>query len=308
MTDPLSRLLDDRTVVLLDGGLATTLAEDGADVSGRLWAARLLHEDPDRVRRAHEAFLLAGADVVTTASYQATRAGFRDVGVTGAAAARLLERSVALARRAREAAERPEALVAASVGPRAATLGNASEYRGYDDPDRAVLREAHRERLRILADAGPDLLALETLPSAVEARGLLDLLDELSTPPAWVSFTARDDARITDGTSFAAVAAEVAAHPAVVAVGVNCTPPERIPGLVGSLPEDLPARVVVYPNVAAGWDAGAARWRRRSGDPTREAVAWRRLGAEVIGGCCGTRPADVARLRDHLLDHPLPAS
>lgn len=300
--DPLGDLLEARGVVLLDGGLATTLTDRGADLAGELWSARLLAEDPDAIREAHAAFLEAGADVVITASYQATMAGFARRGIDPAHARRLLRRSVELARAARRRTGRSHALVAASVGPYGAALADGSEYRGYRAVGVSALRRFHRERLGILGDAGADLLAIETLPAADEAEALLDLLDEVGTPPAWMTFTARDDGHLGDGSPIGPVAASAAAHPRIVGVGVNCTPPEHISGLLDALPPPGETHRVVYPNLGDRWDPSRDRWTPRQSIPAGLVRSWRRRGVAVVGGCCGTSPAHIAALGRTLRD------
>src|SRR6202008_1145888 len=85
-------------VVVLDGGLATQLETQGADLSSALRPARLLRDDPDQIVEAHRRFYEAGADVAITASYQASFEGFASAGVEAAEAERLMRRSVGLAR------------------------------------------------------------------------------------------------------------------------------------------------------------------------------------------------------------------
>src|SRR3954471_22075332 len=111
--------------VVLDGGLATQLEVQGHDLGSALWSARLLRDDPAAVVAAHAAFAAAGAQVATTASYQATFPGFAAAGIDEAEARRLMTRSVQLAR---EGA--PDGWVAASVGPYGAFLADGSEYTG----------------------------------------------------------------------------------------------------------------------------------------------------------------------------------
>src|SRR5215212_189395 len=84
--------------VLLDGGLSTELESRGHDVSSALWSARLLRDDPAEIVAAHRAFAEAGAQVATTASYQATIEGFATAGIGPGKARRLIAASVHLAR------------------------------------------------------------------------------------------------------------------------------------------------------------------------------------------------------------------
>jgi len=183
--DPLSALLDDRGVVVLDGGLATQLEAQGNSLADPLWSARLLLEDPAEIMRAHLAFYRSGAAVATTVSYQATFEGFASRGIGHADAVDLLRRSVALASEARAAwqAERPAGndrplLVAASIGPYGAMLANGAEYRGRYGRSVAQLRAFHRERLEALAATEADVLACETIPELEEGTALVELLAE----------------------------------------------------------------------------------------------------------------------------------
>ncbi|GAA4944965.1 homocysteine S-methyltransferase [Nonomuraea thailandensis] len=286
------------TTLVLDGGLATRLEELGADLSDALWSARLLLEEPALIRRAHADYFAAGADVATTASYQATLPGFARRGLDVVEAERLIRLSVELAAQARDEAGR--GLVAASVGPYGAYLANGAEYTGDYDLDEDGLYAWHLPRWEILAAAGADLLACETIPSLVEARALAALLARTPGVKAWVSFSCRDGERLNDGTPIREAAALFTGNPQVLAVGANCTAPRHIPGLIGCLAGGLP--VVVYPNSGEAWDAAARRWTGLA-DPVeygRAAQEWQRAGASLIGGCCRTTPEHIRQIRTRL--------
>ena len=306
--DPLDALLEDQGLVILDGGLATELEARGHDLSDALWSARLLLDDPEAIRDVHTAYLEAGADCVVSGSYQATVEGFRRRGVGAEEARDRLVLSVELAREAREAfwrtapGGRRRPLVAASVGPYGAALADGSEYTGRYDRDEAGLLGFHRERFALLAEAGADLLACETLPSHVEARVLLRLLDETPGARAWFSFTARDAAHISDGTPIAEVGRALD-HERVVGVGVNCVPPSLVPDLLSELRGASSRPLVAYPNSGQAWDAGAKRWGGAAEelDLAEACVGWREAGARFLGGCCRVGPSVIRRMRQRLL-------
>ena len=185
--NPLDRFFAHRDFVILDGALATELERRGANLNDALWSARLLLEDPDLIRQVHYDYLAAGADVITTASYQATFAGFARRGLSHEQAAGLMRLSVQLALEARELllgairqtapdAKRP--LVAASIGPYGAYLADGSEYRGDYELSMAELMAFHRPRMAVLAASGADLLACETIPCQIEGEALVALLRE----------------------------------------------------------------------------------------------------------------------------------
>jgi homocysteine S-methyltransferase len=281
--------------VVLDGGLSTELEARGHDVSSALWSARLLREDPGAVVAAHAAFAAAGAQVATTASYQATVEGFAAAGLDREEALALVARSVALAR---EGA--PGSWVAGSVGPYGAALADGSEYTGAYAGEVGVgrLRAFHRPRLAALAEAGADVLACETLPAAAEVEALLAEVTTLGVP-LWLSLTTVVDgdgvARTRRGERASDVFAMARGVPEVVAVGVNCTDPAGVPAaLAAAASAGVP--LVAYPNSGEGWDAAARRWTGAGGVDPGTVPGWVAAGARLVGGCCRVRPADVAAL------------
>ena len=302
-----SALLARQGFILLDGGLATELERRGQDLNDPLWSARVLIEDPGAILAAHLAYLEAGADCVTTATYQATFQGLAARGIGGARAEEILLGAVELAVRARnrfrnsqpEANGRPEPLVAASIGPYGAFLADGSEYRGDYGIGAADLAGFHRRRLHLLAESPADVLACETLPSLEEARVLAALAGETVAKPAWYSFSCRDDGHLSDGTPIAEVAGWAEDTTGVSAVGVNCTEAEFVPALIGALGAGTRKPVIVYPNAGGNWDAEAKRWGRAEelpdwGDACRR---WIAAGAVGVGGCCRVGPEDIRRMR-----------
>jgi homocysteine S-methyltransferase len=293
----------DHGPVVLDGGLATELMAQGHDLSDRLWSARLLATDPDAIERVHLAYFRAGAQVAITASYQASIDGFGAAGIGRPEAVGLMRRSVTLATLAR-ATFRAESdvgaplLVAGSVGPYGAYLADGSEYRGDYDPGARVLAEFHRPRMEALVEAGADLLAIETIPTVREAEVIVDLLDACGAS-AWLSYSCRDEGHTSAGEPIEAAVA-LGDHPRVVAVGVNCTAPRFVPGLLARAGTATTRPLIAYPNGGDRWDAPARAWVADDGgryDPGTVA-SWADLGANWLGGCCGTGPAEIRALAD----------
>ena len=298
----------DDTVLISDGGLASELEARGHDLSDALWSARLLVDAPDEITAVHAAFFRAGAMFATTASYQASFDGFAAIGVDRNDAARLLRRSVELAKAAR--AEMGELAtgrwVAASIGPYGAALADGSEYRGRYGLSVAALADWHRPRLEVLAGAEPDVLALETLPDIDEAEALVNLVAEVGLP-AWLSYTI-DGARTRAGQPLADAFAVTAAVPGIVAVGVNCCDPrdvlpaiELARSVFGERERsdgrtEIAKPVIVYPNSGERWDPRARAWVGPSRFTAAQAPQWVAAGARIIGGCCRVRPADISEL------------
>ncbi|WP_448316234.1 homocysteine S-methyltransferase [Streptomyces sp. CO7] len=283
--------------LVLDGGLASRLEAAGHGLDDALWSARLLAERPEAVVEAHLAFFTAGADIAITASYQATFEGFARRGTGAGRAAELMASSVTLAReaarRARAGGVGRELYVAASAGPYGAMLADGSEYRGRYGLTVDELERFHRPRLEVLAAAGPDVLALETVPDADEARALLRAVRGLGVP-AWLSYTVDGD-RTRAGQPLEEAFALAADAAEVVAVGVNCCAPADVAGAVRTAARVTGKPVVVYPNSGESWDAGHG-WRGGSAFDPAAVTGWRAAGARLAGGCCRVGPSAIEEL------------
>ena len=292
--------LEHGEVIVLDGGLATQLEAQGADLSDALWSARLLVEDPDAIVDAHLAYYRAGARVATTASYQATFEGFAARGIGAEQAAVLLRRSVDLAAVARDrvAAERADGIarfVAASIGPYGAMLADGSEYRGRYGLTVDRLRAFHRARLSVLVATDADVLAVETIPELEEGIAVAGLVAGTPGATAWISFSCADGARIRSGAPIEEAVAAVDGAPGIVAVGVNCTAPEHVPELLDRIASTTDLPIVAYPNSGEGWDAPRRAWigDRGSGVDGSAARGWVERGARLVGGCCRVTPVQI---------------
>ena len=299
--NPIAERLARQDVIVLDGALATELEARGFSISDALWSAKALFACPDLVREVHLDYLRAGADVVTSASYQATVEGFMRCGFTEEEAAALLQKSVRLAREACElyCSERgvdgSVPLVAASVGPYGAYLADGSEYRGDYGIDEDALVAFHAERLALLAEEKPDLLACETIPSLVEARAIVRALRQGDIRiPAWFSFSCRDAAYISDGMEIAVCARWLDTVPEAAAIGLNCTAPQYVEELIRAIRSETAKPIVVYPNSGEMYDVHERRWYGAAADFGTEARRWRAAGARLIGGCCRTTPREIA--------------
>ncbi|MEU3832405.1 homocysteine S-methyltransferase [Streptomyces microflavus] len=284
--------------VLLDGGLSNQLEAQGCDLSDALWSARLLADAPEQIEAAHLAYLRSGAQVLITASYQATFEGFGRHGIGPERTGALLARSVELARRAAGAARRAdpgrEVWVAASVGPYGAMLADGSEYRGRYGLTVRELERFHRPRMAALAEAEPDVLALETVPDVDEAEAVVRVAEETGLP-VWLSYSVAGG-RTRAGQPLEEAFAVAAGREAVVAVGVNCSDPAEAEEAVRVAVAVTGKPAVVYPNSGEGWDAGGRGWTGRSTFAPGRVRTWTGAGARLVGGCCRVGPDRIKEL------------
>ncbi|MCU1361347.1 MAG: hypothetical protein JWN99_2636, partial [Ilumatobacteraceae bacterium] len=239
---------------IIDGGLSTALETLGHHPDGALWTAQLVIDQPDVIVEAHRSYVSAGADVIISASYQASIDGFVRAGLDQQQALQALASTTELARRS------GARFVAASIGPFGAALADGSEYSGRYVAGWDEVRAFHRSRLEVLADTAPDLFAVETIPSVVEAEIVLDELMRATSLPAWLSVTCRDDRSTFAGDAIEQLAGLADQSPNVAAFGVNCTDPGHVSELLRRSASVTNLPLVAYPNSGRAWDAHAKCW------------------------------------------------
>ena len=305
-------LLEKQDVLILHGALGTELEALGYDISGKLWSAKYLLEKPSIIQDIHETYIAAGADLVTTSSYQATLPGLQEAGLSEAEARAVIAQTVDLAKAARdrvwasisdaEKSKRPYPLISGDVGPYAAYLANGSEYTGdYGNISKEELKGFHRPRIAILLKQGVDLLALETIPNALEAAALVELLaEEFPQVEAYLSFTIQETDRISDGTSLEAVTDLVNSSELILALGFNCSSPLLFDAALEKLSGLTDKYLITYPNSGEVYDGQTQTWKPKdvTAKNLREhSQAWHeQFQVKILGGCCRTRPNDIKAL------------
>lgn len=304
--NPIADRLATQPVIVLDGALATELERRGVDLRDPLWSAKCLIESPETIHAVHMDYFGAGADVATTATYQATFEGFERRGIGREQAERLMRDAVTIATAARDEfwadpsnrQSRSRPFVAASIGPYGAMLADGSEYRGRYVVSDAELAHFHRPRLEILASTGADLIACETLPCLREALVLARLLQEFPSVNAWISFSCVDGSRNSQGESISDCVAALRGHDQLAALGVNCTAPAYVTELLERMHAQADKPLLAYPNSGEAYDAREKRWVGHAGCRriSEEVGDWYRAGARLIGGCCRSTPADILEI------------
>ena len=296
--------LDLANVRILDGGMATELEKLGCDLSGPLWSAHVLRQQPEMIAAVHASYLEAGADCILTASYQVSAEAYAEIGLSPEDAAASLRESVRIAEDVRARYPGRRILIAASLGPYGAALHNGAEYHGNYNISFDQLVSFHARRLAVLADTNADIVAFETIPSLEEARAVVAALEQHPEVSAWVSFTCRDATHTAHGEPISNCAGFLDSVPQVVAVGINCTAPAFIMPLIQALKNSTTKPIVVYPNSGEEWDVETRSWTGKA-DPAsfaESAREWHQRGAQIIGGCCRTGPEHVRAVRKMLME------
>lgn len=289
---------------VLDGALATELERRGHDLSGPLWSAQVIEQDPASIVAVHLDYLRAGADCITTASYQISAQGYAELGIENPAQAaeRDLRLSVELAQEAVSQYARESSRpiwIAASLGPYGAVLHNGAEFHGNYQISQQQLVDFHRERLAVIAETEADLVAFETIPSVAEAQAILVAMADTPNLSAWISLNCKDEGHLAHGEPVLDAVRLLEPEVAVLAMGINCVHPRLIGPLLAKIREESEEPVIVYPNSGESWDATSRSWLGRAdlGIEVEKfgvlAGQWFQSGAQAVGGCCRTQPDHI---------------
>jgi len=306
----ISSLFENHPFAINDGAFSTQLEAMGCDINDELWSAKILYEDPAKVKAVHTQYFEAGADFSTCGSYQASVPGFMKKGFTEERSRELIRESMRLLKKAEEEylAEHParaaELFVGGSCGPYGAYLANGAEYTGdygHSKEDRESIRHFHKERMELLKEGGAEFFGAETIPCLWEAEMLADLAEELGLP-VWNSFSCRDGKHISDGTPIADCARALQGRDHIIAIGINCTHPRYISSLIREIRDAIGGekRIIVYPNGGEDYDPVTKMWSGRyaAGNFKGLARGWIADGADILGGCCRTTPDDIRALSE----------
>ncbi|KZF19515.1 Homocysteine S-methyltransferase [Xylona heveae TC161] len=300
---PTMALDPEKPLLLLDGGLGTTLEDNfGVKFSHQtpLWSGHLLISDPPTLLGAQTAFAAAGSDVILTATYQASFAGFartpriddnshggnNGIGYARDEAAEYMNSAIEIARSAFiQAGKRNGGLLALSLGAYGATMSPSTEYSGAYDPEMSDwqgLYKFHYERIMTFVHDKLDwsrisFVAFETLPVVREVRAVRETMKTLGDPSGlrpryWVSCVfPNQDLKLPDGTTVEELVKELLSPglPLPYAIGINCTKLSLMRPLirkfedaVASISPDYTPRLVIYPDGANNfvYDTTLQQW------------------------------------------------
>ncbi|HEB60664.1 MAG TPA: homocysteine S-methyltransferase family protein [Phycisphaeraceae bacterium] len=293
----------DQPVLVLDGAMGSLLEERGVNTTLPLWSARALVEAPGMVREIHAQYIAAGCNIITANTFRTQNRTLAKVGMKGKAA-ELTRLAVTLAQQARRESDRGENIrIAGSLAP----LEDC--YRPDLSPSFAEALTEHEETARYLADAGVDLILIETMPAAAEAAAALQVAADTGLT-VWLSLQTREPGVFLSGESLLDFLDDLSPLPE--AVLVNCIPPGRVMEELQLMRSHLPAavRVGAYANVGRIDESG--KWRSEGGMSPVEYAAlvlqWVKQSAGIVGACCGSNPSHIRAITEVLTNANLMCS
>ena len=279
--DRLKRVLNKEEKLLFDGAMGTTLQAQGVPV-GKL-ADTLCIENPEQITAIHQSFVDAGADVVTTNTFNSNRDTLAAHGVT-ASVEDIYTAAVACARAANPA------YVAADMG----STGQLLEPYGDLEPEDAY--DIFAEQAKAGEAAGADFILIETISDATEAEIAIRAKENTDLPVfASMTFEASGFTMMGDSVSQAAERMQAAGADVV---GINCSHgPETIQSMVKDMVEAVSVPVLVQPNAGMpDFKDGKVVYSVTAEDFAAAVAPMIEAGATIVGSCCGSTPAFTAEL------------
>lgn len=299
MKNSIENIIKENKIMVIDGSMSTPLENRGVSLNSKLWTAKILAEQPELIKQVHKNYFKAGADCGITCSYQASIPGLMENGYMLEEAENLIRSAVKIFCEARDEwweeeegreAGRAWPLCLGAAGPYGAYLADGSEYRGNYGITDEQLKEFHKRRVELLHEAGADIILFETVPSLKEAKVEAEIAEEYGYD-YWISFSCLSENIICEGTPIAECATTFAkGYPHLKMIGVNCTKPEYITGLIHKIKENCDIPIGVYPNSGEEYDAVKKVWFGKQSALSFEQYAYNYMksGASAVGGCCTT--------------------
>jgi homocysteine S-methyltransferase len=273
--------LDSDSVYVFDGAMGTRLYDKGIYINRSYDELNLVA--PDLVREVHEEYVKAGADVIETNSFGATRNKLQSYGLE----AKLREINIAAVTIARQAAA-GRSLVAGAIGP----LGLRIEPFGPTSFDEA--RQMFSEQVAALLEGGVDLFVLETFSELTEIEQALKAVRELSDLPVVAQMTIQMDGKTSFGTTPEVFTSKLDEWGADV-IGLNCgMGPNHVLNALEKMRRVTGKRLSAQPNAGLPRDVQGRQFYM--GSPEYMATFAKRFvqaGAKFVGGCCGTTPTHI---------------
>jgi homocysteine S-methyltransferase len=279
-------LIESGSVYVFDGAVGTRLYDKGIYINRSYDELNLI--SPDLVREVHEEYVKAGADIIETNSFGATRNKLQPYGLEG----RLRDINIAAARIAREAAG-DKVCVAGAIGP----LGIRIEPFGPTSFDEA--RDMFKEQAEALFEGGVDLFVLETFSELSVIEQAIRAVREVCDLPIVAQMTIQMDGKTTFGTTPEVFTASLDEWGADV-IGLNCgMGPNHVLNALEKMRTVTGKRLSAQPNAGLPRDVQGRQFYM--GSPEYMATFARRFvqaGAKFVGGCCGTTPTHIKLIAD----------
>lgn len=287
-------------IKLLDGSMSFPLEQLGYNLKNKLWTGMALISDPDIIKNIHKDYINAGADYISTSTYQVSYDRLQNMGYKSSEIKKVFQKSVDLVKEAiKESRSKKEIKIVGSFGPFASYDPNASEYVGKYNSTDDEIKNFHLNNINIIEETDLDIILYETIPCLREIEILSKVLSQ-TNKEIWISITCNENIEFRDGSSFKEACKIISQIEQITTMGINCFSPLLVEKALKELKKYSNKKTLVYPNSGEKYNPKDKYWSGKNEFNNLMIKNWLSLSPDIIGGCCRVGYNNIKKMREEI--------
>ena len=287
-------------IKLLDGSMSFPLEQLGYNLKNKLWTGMALISDPDIIKNIHKDYINAGADYISTSTYQVSYDRLQNMGYQSSEIKKVFQKSVDLVKEAiKESGSKKEIKIVGSFGPFASYDPNASEYVGKYNSTDDEIKNFHLNNINIIEETDLDIILYETIPCLREIEILSKVLSQ-TNKEIWISITCNENIEFRDGSSFKEACKIISQIEQITTLGINCFSPLLVEKALKELKKYSNKKTLVYPNSGEKYNPKDKYWSGKNEFNNLMIKNWLSLSPDIIGGCCRVGYNNIKKMREEI--------
>ena len=287
-------------IKLLDGSMSFPMEQLGYNLKNKLWTGMALISDPDIIKNIHKDYINAGADYISTSTYQVSYDRLQNMGYQSSEIKKVFQKSVDLVKEAiKESGSKKEIKIVGSFGPFASYDPNASEYVGKYNSTDDEIKNFHLNNINIIEETDLDIILYETIPCLREIKVLSKVLSQ-TNKEIWISITCNENIEFRDGSSFKEACKIISQIEQITTMGINCFSPLLVEKALKELKKYSNKKTLVYPNSGEKYNPKDKYWSGKNEFNNLMIKNWLSLSPDIIGGCCRVGYDNIKKMREEI--------
>ena len=287
-------------IKLLDGSMSFPMEQLGYNLKNKLWTGMALISDPDIIKNIHKDYINAGADYISTSTYQVSYDRLQNMGYQSSEIKKVFQKSVDLVKEAiKESRSKKEIKIVGSFGPFASYDPNASEYVGKYNSSDDEIKNFHLNNINIIEETDLDIILYETIPCLREIKILSKILSQ-TNKEIWISITCNENIEFRDGSSFKEACKIISQIEQITTMGINCFSPLLVEKALKELKKYSNKKTLVYPNSGEKYNPKDKYWSGKNEFNNLMIKNWLSLSPDIIGGCCRVGYNNIKKMREEI--------
>jgi homocysteine S-methyltransferase len=287
-------------IKLLDGSMSFPMEQLGYNLKNKLWTGMALISDPDIIKNIHKNYINAGADYISTSTYQVSYDRLQNMGYQSSEIKKVFQKSVDLVKEAiKESRSKKEIKIVGSFGPFASYDPKASEYVGKYNSTDDDIKNFHLNNINIIEETDLDIILYETIPCLREIKVLSKVLSQ-TNKEIWISITCNENIEFRDGSSFKEACKIISQIEQISTLGINCFSPLLVEKALKKLKKYSNKKTLVYPNSGEKYNPKDKYWSGKNEFDNLMIKNWLSLSPDIIGGCCRVGYNNIKKMREEI--------